>query len=93
LKQEFDMATQIVMPPLGDTTDEVRLLQWYKKEGDAVAKGETLFEVETDKSNVQVDALRSGVLRKILVVDGTMTSVGTVVGWITDADEMNVPSA
>ncbi len=82
------MATQIVMPPLGDTTDEVRLLQWFKREGDAVTKGETLFEVETDKANVQVDALRAGVLRKIIVTDGEMTSVGTVVGWITDADEM-----
>ena len=82
------MATQIVMPPLGDTTDEVRLLQWFKREGDAVTKGETLFEVETDKANVQVDALRAGVLRKIIVTDGEMTSVGTVVGWIADADEM-----
>lgn len=86
------MASQIVMPPLGDTTDEIRLLQWFKQEGDAIAKGETLFEVETDKSNVQIDALRSGVLRKIFVSAGSMTSVGTIVGWITDADEALLPA-
>jgi pyruvate/2-oxoglutarate dehydrogenase complex dihydrolipoamide acyltransferase (E2) component len=86
------VATEIVMPPLGDTTDEVRILQWFKHEGDVVTKGETLFEVETDKSNVQVDALRSGVLRKIMVGDGAVTTVGTVVGWITDADEVFDPT-
>jgi len=86
------VASQIVMPPLGDTTDEIRLLQWFKQEGDAIAKGETLFEVETDKSNVQIDALRSGVLRKIVVSAGSTTSVGTIVGWITDANETLLPA-
>ena len=81
------MATEIVMPPLGDTTDQVRIVQWFKHEGDAVAKGEPLFEVETDKANVQVEALRSGVLRKIIIADGVMTTVGTVIGWLADADE------
>lgn len=81
------MATQIVMPPLGDTTDEVRLVRWLVHEGATVSKGDILFEVETDKATVQVDALRAGVLRKILIGDDSMTTIGTVVGWITDADE------
>lgn len=81
------MVTEIVMPPLGDTTDQVRIVQWFKHEGDAVTKGEPLFEVETDKANVQVEALRSGVLRKIIIADGVMTTVGTVIGWLADADE------
>ncbi len=81
------MPTPIVMPPLGDTTDEVKLLRWFRREGDPVAKGDILFEVETDKANVQVDALRSGVLGKILVGDDSPTTVGTVVGHILEPGE------
>ena len=81
------MPTPIVMPPLGDTTDEVKLLRWFRREGDPVAKGDILFEVETDKANVQVDAMRSGVLGKILVGDDSPTTVGTVVGHILEPGE------
>jgi pyruvate/2-oxoglutarate dehydrogenase complex dihydrolipoamide acyltransferase (E2) component len=72
------------MPPLGDTTDEVRLVRWHKREGERVEKGELLFDVETDKATVQVEALYSGTLRRIQVGDDTTTTAGTVVGWIED---------
>ena len=81
------MATQIVMPPLGDTTDEARLVRWLKKEGDPVEKGDILFEVETDKATLVVEAYSSGILRKILVGDDTVTEVGAVLGWIAAPDE------
>ncbi|MGE5139676.1 MAG: lipoyl domain-containing protein [Rudaea sp.] len=81
------MPTPIVMPPLGDTTDEVKLLRWFRREGEPVAKGDILFEVETDKANVQVDAMKSGVLGKILVGNDTPTTVGTVVGYILEPGE------
>lgn len=77
------MATvSVIMPPLGDTTDEVRLVRWLKREGEPVRKGEPLFEVETDKATLEVEALASGTLGEISVGDDTPTQVGAVVGWI-----------
>ena len=54
------------MPPLGQTSDELRIVSWLKREGDAVEQGEPLFEVETDKATLEVEAFSSGILRKIL---------------------------
>jgi pyruvate dehydrogenase E2 component (dihydrolipoamide acetyltransferase) len=76
------MAISITIPPLGDTTDEVRLVHWFKQEGDPVHKGEPLFAIETDKAVLEVEALAEGVLAEIAVGDDTAAQVGDVVGWI-----------
>ncbi|HEY3290097.1 MAG TPA: lipoyl domain-containing protein [Anaerolineae bacterium] len=78
------MFTKIIMPPLGDTTDEARIVKWEKKEGDALKKGDKLFEVETDKTTLDVEALSSGVLGEIVVHDDQIARVGDVVGWIIE---------
>jgi pyruvate dehydrogenase E2 component (dihydrolipoamide acetyltransferase) len=82
------MATEIILPKLGQTVEEGTIVEWLKQEGDAVRRGEVLFTVETDKATLDVEATKSGYLRRILVPEGETAPVLQVVGWITpSADE------
>jgi len=74
---------EIILPKLGQTVEEGRIVEWLKQEGDAVARGDVLYTVETDKAVLDVEATRKGVLRKILVGEGELRPVLTVVGLIT----------
>ena len=74
------MATEIVMPQMGTDMTDGKLLHWLKQEGDAVAAGEAIVEIETDKVNVEVEAESAGVLRRILVQEGESVPVGTSIG-------------
>ena len=65
------MATQILMPALSPTMTEGTLARWLKNEGDKVASGDVLAEIETDKATMEVEAVDEGVLGKILVPGGT----------------------
>lgn len=85
------MASQIVMPRLGLTMEEGTLIGWRKAEGQKVTAGEPLFEIETDKSTVEVESTRSGRLGKILVPVGATVPVGTVIALL--ADEGEIPPA
>ena len=67
------MAELFTMPRLGQSMEEGTILQWFKREGDLVRKGEPLLEVMSDKANIEVEATVEGVLRKILSpVDATV---------------------
>jgi pyruvate dehydrogenase E2 component (dihydrolipoamide acetyltransferase) len=80
--------TRVIMPKLGLTMDEGRLIAWHKKEGDAVAEGDVLFEVETDKAAMEVPATTSGFVRRLLAAPDDMVPVATDVAIIsTTADE------
>lgn len=81
------MATRIVMSKLSPTMEEGRVLQWLKQEGDKVESGDVVVEVETDKANMEVEAMGSGVLRKILIPQDTTVPTGTVLGVIAGEDE------
>ena len=65
------MATELRLPPLADTVTSVKLAAWLKEEGQAVAAGEPIVEVETDKTNVEIEAPAAGVVVKIHVPAGT----------------------
>jgi len=65
------MPIEILMPALSPTMTEGNLAKWLKAEGDAVAAGDVLAEIETDKATMEVEAVDEGVLGKILVADGT----------------------
>jgi pyruvate dehydrogenase E2 component (dihydrolipoyllysine-residue acetyltransferase) len=82
------MVTRVVMPPLGDTDDEATVTRWYKEEGERVVKGEPLFEVETGKVTLDVEALGSGVMRRIVVVAGSPAEVGEVLAYIAEPDDV-----
>ncbi len=65
------MAIQILMPALSPTMEEGTLAKWLVKEGDSVASGDVIAEIETDKATMEFEAVDEGVIGKILVGDGT----------------------
>jgi pyruvate dehydrogenase E2 component (dihydrolipoamide acetyltransferase) len=81
------MATKIVMEALSPTMEEGRLVKWLKNEGDQIAKGDVLAEVETDKAVMELVARGAGVLRKRVLGEGETAPVGNLVGVIAAADE------
>ena len=82
------MPVKILMPALSPTMTEGNLATWHKKEGDAIASGDVLAEIETDKATMDVEAVDEGTLGKILVPDGTESvQVNTVIGLILEDGE------
>jgi pyruvate dehydrogenase E2 component (dihydrolipoamide acetyltransferase) len=81
------MATTVIMPKLSPTMEEGQLARWLKKEGDSVTSGEPLAEVDTDKATMEMQALTSGVLRKILINEGESAPLGQVIAIVGTADE------
>jgi pyruvate dehydrogenase E2 component (dihydrolipoamide acetyltransferase) len=86
------MATEIQLPALSPTMKEGKILKWLKNEGDKVAAGDAIAEVETDKSNLEVEAYDDGVLLKILVPAGEVAQVGAPIAFIGAKGEA-VPAA
>ncbi|MGH7533101.1 MAG: biotin/lipoyl-containing protein, partial [Gemmatimonadales bacterium] len=76
------MATKVVMEALSPTMEEGRLVEWKKREGDAVAVGDVLAEVETDKAVMELVARAAGTLIKLAVPAGSTVPVADVVAWI-----------
>lgn len=83
----------IVMPQLGETVAEGTISNWFKAAGDRVEAGENLFEIETDKVTMEVQAITSGVLSEIRVDIGETAPVGAVVAVIGDAAAASAPAA
>ncbi|HEY4951560.1 MAG TPA: dihydrolipoamide acetyltransferase family protein [Candidatus Acidoferrales bacterium] len=81
------MAISVVMPALELTQETGKLVSWRKKEGEAVAKGETLLEVETDKAVVEVEALADGYLAGVKAKEGDVIAVGRTIAWIVGKGE------
>jgi pyruvate dehydrogenase E2 component (dihydrolipoamide acetyltransferase) len=81
------MAISVVMPALELTQETGKLVSWRKREGEAVAKGETLLEVETDKAVVEVEALADGFLAGVNAKDGDVIPVGRTIAWIVAKGE------
>jgi len=76
---------EIKVPPLGESIVEATISRWLKQEGDQVASGETLVELETDKVTVEVPALKAGVLVKRARAEGDVVAVNDVLGQLDDA--------
>ncbi len=81
------MAELITMPKLGFDMAEGTLVEWVKKVGDAVAEGEVIAIIETDKANVEVTSFKAGTLRQVLVEAGTVVPIGRPIAVIGSADE------
>ena len=75
------MPTEVLMPALSPTMEEGKLAKWMKKEGDEIAIGDVIAEIETDKATMEVEAIEEGKLGKILIEEGT------------DAVKVNTPIA
>jgi pyruvate dehydrogenase E2 component (dihydrolipoamide acetyltransferase) len=80
------MATEVILPRLGQGMESGTIVRWLKSEGDAVEKGEALFELDTDKVTQEVEAEASGVLLRIAVAEGEVP-VGRTVAFIGEAGE------
>lgn len=77
------MAQPILMPALSPTMEEGTLARWLVKEGDKVASGDVIAEIETDKATMEVEAVDEGILAKIIIADGTeAVKVNSVIGVI-----------
>ncbi|MEO8580833.1 MAG: biotin/lipoyl-containing protein, partial [Gemmatimonadales bacterium] len=74
----------IKVPPLGESIVEATVSKWHKNEGDAVAAGDTLVELDTDKITVEVPALKPGVLVKRAAAEGDVVHVDDVLGEIDE---------
>ena len=81
------MAKEIFMPKLSSTMQVGTLLQWYKNEGDAVDVGEPLFEIMTDKINIEVESYEEGILLKKYFEEDDEVPINHVVGYIGEAGE------
>jgi len=76
------MAHNIVMPALEMAQENGKLLSWRKKEGEAVAKGEPLLEIETDKAVVEIESPADGILAGVKAQEGDVIPVGQTIAWI-----------
>ncbi len=76
---------KIVIPEVAMGDAEVDIIKWHVKEGDSIKKGDVLVDIESEKANVGVEAEYDGVITKILVKEGDITSIGQV---IAEMDEV-----
>ncbi|HBG28953.1 MAG: hypothetical protein A2Y10_03505 [Planctomycetes bacterium GWF2_41_51] len=81
------MIKEIKMPDVGTTVESVILIKWLKKEGEQVKRGESICEVQTDKANVEIESIASGVLLKQIVAEDSEISVGTIIAYIGEPGE------
>src|SRR5688572_12345448 len=87
------MASEVKLPRLGQGMESGTVVKWLKAEGDAVEKGEPLYELDTDKVTQEVEAEASGVLVQIVVPEGEVP-VGTTLAFIGEAgEEVAAPKA
>ncbi len=91
------MATEIKMPPLAQTANELRLIRWMVQEGQEVKRGDPLCEVESDKSVMPLESFESGTLLKRFVAEDTIVQVGAVIAILGKQGEVvteagNLPS-
>ena len=88
------MKVDVLMPKMGESITEGRILKWLKQPGDAVDRDETILEIATDKVDTEVPAPQAGVLVQILAQEGETVEVGLPIGVIeTDAANAEVAAA
>lgn len=76
------MAFEVTVPKFGLTMQEANIVRWLKKEGEQVAAGETLLEIETEKITSEIEAPVSGTVTKIFYPEGQAAAVGEVLALI-----------
>ena len=81
------MAISVVMPALEMAQETGKLVAWLKKEGQSVAKGEPLLEIETDKAVMEIEAPGDGFLAGVTAEEGAVIPVGQTIAWIVEAGE------
>ncbi|MGB7083846.1 MAG: biotin/lipoyl-containing protein, partial [Candidatus Acidiferrales bacterium] len=86
------MATDIIMPQMGESIFEGTITKWLKKPGEKVERDEPLFEISTDKVDAEIPSPAAGVLKDIKVSEGQTVPIQTVVGVIDGAGSAVAPA-
>ena len=84
------MAIEILMPRLSDTMEEGKILKWHKKVGDEIEVGDIIAEVETDKADMEMEALDDGVLVEIRIQEGESAPVNAVIAVLSEDGAVSV---
>lgn len=84
---------EVAMPRLSDTMEQGTVAKWLKLEGEPVAKGEPLVEIETDKANMVLDSYESGILESIVVHEGQTVPIGQPIAYIATERAVGKPAA
>ena len=87
------MGVEITMPQLSDTMHEGTILNWLKKEGDTIQRGDALAEVSTDKADLEIESFHEGTLLEIRAPQGTTVKVGSIIAVIGNKGESAAPKA
>ncbi|MGB4644469.1 MAG: dihydrolipoamide acetyltransferase family protein [Dictyoglomaceae bacterium] len=85
------MIKNFVMPEVSDVMEEGTVTAWLKREGEWVNKGDPIVEIEVEKAAIELESEEEGYLRKILVKDGETVPVGTVLAYLSDTLEEEIP--
>jgi 2-oxoglutarate dehydrogenase E2 component (dihydrolipoamide succinyltransferase) len=83
------MATEVVMPQMGESIFEGTIIKWFKQPGDRVEKDEPLFEISTDKVDAEIPSPVAGMLSEIKIPEGETVQVNTVVALVAESGEAN----
>ncbi|KTR05698.1 hypothetical protein NS365_09855 [Aureimonas ureilytica] len=87
------MPTEVILPKVDMDMATGQISRWFYKDGDTIKKGEPLFEIETDKAAMEVDAPASGTLRNVTGAQGVDIAVGSPVAWIyAEGEAVNAPA-
>ena len=88
------MAVEVILPRVDMDMTTGKISKWHHKDGDRVARGAPLFEIETDKAAMEIDSPADGILRNIAVGDGGSAPVGSAVAWIyAEGEAVAVPAS
>lgn len=83
----------VIMPKMGDAMEEGTLLKWLKAAGDEVAEGDPIAEIETDKVTLEIEAQEGGFITNLLLDEGSVAAIGTVIATIGAQDEVGQGAA
>ncbi|HYF02148.1 MAG TPA: 2-oxoglutarate dehydrogenase, E2 component, dihydrolipoamide succinyltransferase [Patescibacteria group bacterium] len=81
------MKTEVVMPKMGESIQEGKILRWLKKEGDRIERDETLLEISTDKVDTEVPSPTAGIVLKIMAQENDTIEVGNIIAIVGDESE------
>src|SRR5215217_5685906 len=81
------------MPRLSDTMTEGTIARWVKQQGEEVARGDILAEIETDKATMELEAYESGVIEQVLVQEGQTVAIGQPIARIGSGDGQTTQAA
>src|ERR1700753_2410054 len=87
------MATEVVIPQMGESITEGTLTKWLKQVGDTVQRDEPLFEISTDKVDAEIPSPAAGVLKEIKVTEGSTVGINSVVAILEAEGSAAAPSA